>query len=61
MIVQEIRKIAKGMGINGTKMLKKELIRAIQVKEGNIPCYQSGINDCAQSDCCWHSDCQKQG
>lgn len=61
MVVKEIRKIAKEMGINSSKMVKKELIRAIQVKEGNVPCYQSGIEDCAQEDCCWLADCQKQG
>lgn len=60
MIVKEIRKIAKEMGINGTKMLKVDLVRAIQLKEGNTPCYQTGIIPCPQSDCCWWTDCQKQ-
>lgn len=61
MVVKEIRMIAKRMGLNSGKMVKKELIRAIQVKEGNVPCYQSGIDTCAQADCCWWADCQKQG
>lgn len=59
MIVKEIRKIAREMGINGTKMRKVDLIRAIQLKEGNTPCYQTGIVACAQRDCCWWADCQK--
>lgn len=59
MIVKEIKKMAKEMGINGAKMLKVDLIRAIQVKEGNAPCYQTGITDCGQNGCCWWGDCQK--
>jgi hypothetical protein len=59
MIVKEIRKMAKGMGVNGAKMLKVDLIRAIQIKEGNTPCYQSGITACPQTGCCWWGDCQK--
>ncbi len=51
--------MAKEMGINGAKMLKVDLIRAIQVKEGNAPCYQTGIAACPQAGCCWWGDCQK--
>jgi len=59
MIVKEIRKMAKEMGINGAKMLKVDLIRAIQLKEGNAPCCQNGVTDCTQTGCCWWGDCQK--
>lgn len=59
MIVKEIRKMAKEMGINGAKMLKVDLIRAIQLQEGNRPCFQSGVTDCTQTGCCWWVDCQK--
>jgi hypothetical protein len=59
MLVKEIRKKAKEMGINGTKMVKADLIRAIQIKEGNAPCFQSGIIDCPQKGCSWWDDCQK--
>lgn len=59
MIVKEIKKMAKEMGINGAKMLKGDLIRAIQSKEGNSPCYRTGIIDCPQTACCWWEDCQK--
>ncbi|MBU3983863.1 MAG: hypothetical protein KJ985_10425, partial [Proteobacteria bacterium] len=44
---------------NGAKMLKMDLIRAIQVKEGNTPCFQSGVTACPQTGCCWWGDCQK--
>ena len=59
MIVKEIKIMAKTMGINGARMLKVDLIRAIQVKEGNTPCYQTGIVSCGQTRCCWFRDCQK--
>jgi hypothetical protein len=59
MTVKEIKKRAKEMGINGTKMLKADLIRAIQIKEGNTPCYQTGVVACGQTGCCWFGDCQK--
>jgi hypothetical protein len=59
MTVKEIKKIAKEMGINGAKMLKADLIRAIQGKEGNTPCYQTGVVACGQTGCCWFGDCQK--
>lgn len=59
MNVKEVRVRAKEMGISGAKMLKKDLIHAIQLKEGNTPCFQSGITSCPQTGCCWWSDCQK--
>lgn len=59
MLVKEIRKKAKEMGINGAKMVKVELIRAIQIEEKNTPCFQTGIINCSQTGCCWYSDCQK--
>lgn len=59
MLVKEIRKKAKEMGINATKMIKTDLIRAIQIKEGNNPCFMTGIVDCPHTGCCWWGDCQK--
>ena len=58
MNIKEIREKAKGLGIkNIAKMKKADLIKAIQVQEGNSPCYQE-IVDCRQYDCCWMGDCQ---
>jgi hypothetical protein len=59
MTVKEIKKKAKEMGINSGKMLKTDLIREIQGKEGNTPCYQTGVVACSQTGCCWFGDCQK--
>jgi hypothetical protein len=58
MVVKDVRAKARDLGIkNYSKFAKNDLIRAIQEKEGNDPCYQN-IDDCGQYDCCWRSDCQ---
>jgi hypothetical protein len=38
-------------------MKKVELIRSIQVKEGNFPCFQAATHNCDQMDCRWRNDC----
>jgi hypothetical protein len=58
MNMKDIREKAKALGMkNYSKMKKGDLIRAIQVAEGNAPCYEQ-ITDCRQFDCCWMGDCQ---
>jgi hypothetical protein len=57
MTVKEIKAIAKKMGIKAGKMKKADLIRTIQVTEGNTPCFQTGVTSCDQENCCWRSDC----
>jgi hypothetical protein len=55
--VYDIRVMAANMGINPKKMNKTDLIRLIQVKEGNTPCFKTAHNSCDQEDCLWKSDC----
>ena len=57
MKIYDIRMIAKSMGINPKKMNKTDLIRSIQIEEGNTPCYQTEVSSCEQTDCCWRDDC----
>jgi len=59
MKIQEIRKIAKYWGID-TRVgrSKQELIRDIQVREGNEPCFQTKT-ECG-NDCLWKGDCVKK-
>lgn len=58
MKIQEVKKMAIDKGIKAGKMKKAELIRTIQTKEGNIPCYQTSAFDlCAQTGCCWRNEC----
>jgi hypothetical protein len=56
--VKEIRDKARALGVkNYSKLRKADLIKSIQVQEGNAPCYQE-ITGCQQHDCCWMGDCQ---
>ncbi|RJR47629.1 MAG: hypothetical protein C4567_00985 [Deltaproteobacteria bacterium] len=58
MILKDIRAKARDLGVkNYSKLRKDDLIRAIQVKEGNSPCHQT-IKDCDQYDCLWRPECQ---
>ncbi len=58
MRMQEIKQVAKEMGIKAGRLRKRELIRAIQSAEGNSPCFQSDVaSSCQQLDCCWRDDC----
>lgn len=58
MTLKEIREIAKEKGVKGGKMKKDELVRAIQLAEGNFDCYGTAVTgDCSQSGCCWRADC----
>ncbi|MFH2012593.1 MAG: Rho termination factor N-terminal domain-containing protein [Pseudomonadota bacterium] len=54
----EVRRMAKDLGINTAKMKKTDVIRAIQRAENNIDCYATGrVNDCYELLCLWKSEC----
>lgn len=57
MKMQDVRKIAKGMGLkaNGSKAA---VITRIQTAEGNDACFGTRTS-CPQMDCCWRQDCLK--
>ena len=58
MKVSEIQKRARKLGIGDTwKFKKRELIKAIQIKEGNFDCFGTAINYCDQLKCLWRKDC----
>ena len=58
MKVEEIRKIAKNMGLkNITKISKTPLIRTIQQSEGNPQCFAVNPTTCGQGNCLWLKDC----
>lgn len=58
MTLKEIREIAKEKGVKAGKLKKDELIRAIQLAEGNFDCYGTAVaGDCSQTDCFWRADC----
>jgi hypothetical protein len=60
MKMEDVKKKAKKLGINWSKMSKTELIHAIQSAEGNTPCYGNSNNgSCPYTNCCFRSDCFK--
>ena len=57
MKMQEVRRMAKDLGINSFGKTKAELIREIQRKEGNFDCFGSAQGSCDQEACCFRSEC----
>jgi hypothetical protein len=58
MKIDEVKEIAKRLGIKPGKMKKADLVREIQKVEGNEDCYNSGMKDvCGQDGCAWREDC----
>lgn len=56
MEMQEIRRIAANWGVDRrVGRFKKDIIRDIQIKEGNSPCF--GTKETCENDCLWKADC----
>jgi len=58
MNMQQIRDKAREMQIAPGSMNKTTLIRTIQEKEGNVPCFKTEVEACDQLACCWRIDCK---
>ena len=59
MTMPEIRTKAKNLGLIPGKMKKTDLIHAIQMAEGNTPCFGRSNGQCSNTDCCFMKDCLK--
>jgi hypothetical protein len=58
MKMEDVRAIAKSHDIKTNHLSKPELIRAIQIGEGNFDCFATACNgECDQIDCAWREDC----
>ena len=58
MRLSEIEKKAKSIGLKETwRYSKKELVKLIQQKEGNLACFSASNGNCDQLVCCWRDDC----
>ena len=54
----KIKKMAKSLGLKITPDMKKpEVIKAIQIKEGNFDCFATVITYCDQEKCLFREDC----
>jgi hypothetical protein len=58
MEMTEVQKRAKRLGIKIDNFKKADLIRKIQIKEGNPPCYQINGRSCDNKKCCWRKECR---
>ena len=58
MEADEIKAIARQKLVKGGKITKKELVRAIQLDEGNSPCFDTNTSKlCGQDNCLWRGHC----
>ena len=57
MTVKELRVMAQDMGIRTKNLRKTELIRAIQLAEGNFDCFGRADGHCDQLNCLFRKDC----
>jgi hypothetical protein len=58
MNMQDIKTIAKDHGIKPSRMNKVELVKSIQLSEGNFGCFASALDGvCDQYNCLWRDDC----
>ncbi len=58
MTMSEVYRKAKSLGIKSRKGMKKlDLIREIQLKEGNFPCFGTAAGYCDQWLCYFRVDC----
>jgi hypothetical protein len=58
MVMQEIRDIARDIGIKPGRMSKVILVRTIQENEGNYACFATAMSgECEQGGCLWRDDC----
>lgn len=59
MTLDEIKAIARQHNIPPGRAKKIDLVRTIQLAEGNQPCFSSGIAaTCGQASCLWREDCR---
>lgn len=60
MHINQIRHMAAEKNIHPLPRKKIDIIHSIQKKEGNNPCYSTGVSKtCGQENCLWRNDCLK--
>jgi hypothetical protein len=58
--LQEVRNMARKLGIDRRNASQTDLIRAIQRAEGNPVCFAtSSVQTCGQVNCLWRADCEE--
>jgi hypothetical protein len=57
MKMNEIRALAKSLGINSFGKSKADLVREIQRKQGNFDCFGTAMDYCDQLECIFRTPC----
>jgi hypothetical protein len=58
MKLDQVRTIAKSLGIHPGKLSKTGLIKSIQTGEGNFDCFSTAYGgECNQAGCLWRENC----
>ncbi|CAK8716323.1 Rho termination factor, N-terminal domain [Candidatus Electrothrix laxa] len=59
MQIEKIREKAEMLELDcdSIHLKKEDLIHAIQIAEGNLPCFLTATDSCSQTGCCWREDC----
>ncbi len=58
MKIDQVRVVAKSLGLHPGKHSKADLIKSIQLAEGNFDCFASAASgECNQMNCSWREDC----
>ena len=57
MKMNEIRSLAKSLGMNSFGKSKVDLIREIQRKQGNFDCFGTAKDFCDQLECLFRASC----
>lgn len=58
MNMRELHSLAESNGIKYKALSSLDLIKTIQISEGNFDCFATAYNgECDQNECCWRKDC----
>jgi len=58
MNMAQIKAVAQDRGVKPGRMKKEDLVRAIQLQEGNPQCFNTNFSqECGQPECLWREDC----
>jgi hypothetical protein len=52
-----IKEKSRELGIKDDRKSSVDLIKSIQIAEGNFPCYKTAHGFCNQQGCMWRVDC----
>jgi DNA-binding IscR family transcriptional regulator len=57
MTISELKTKAQKLGLKPKKEKKADIVRMIQGKENNTPCFGKNDGSCGQLTCCFFKDC----